>query len=389
MSMLSALVVLAIAFGGFAPFVQNPTEPAQLRLIPEWKFDGSVNDLVSISDIKANPRGLVAFTQPEDFKVQILTKSGSHLATVGRKGSGPREFRYPSIVGWLGDTLWVFDVPLQGVTLFSAEGKYLSNQAVRMPQSTAIQRSVIPSFSTVIPRAVHKNSDLTVIGMLSSSVRSTPHLIGSWVLDLTNNGVIKRRVAFVPTIDPGKRMIELGNGISIGIPFSWSTHTDVSNDGSRVVVVEADPRTKPAVLKVTIADVSVKPVTLQIPFRPVPIPKARLDSSLTRLSARHGLATNRSALERLRHAIPEHLPPVKKIFVGSDKRIWIELQGIRPEREWLILNQSGRPTGFVRVSPNISLMTANSEAVWGVERDEYDVPTVVRYRIDVSRPPAS
>jgi hypothetical protein len=46
-----------------------------------------------------------------------------------------------------------------------------------------------------------------------------------------------------------------------------------------------------------------------------------------------------------------------------------------------MLDASGRQTGTVSVPANVELRAADATHAWGVELDDNDVPSLVRYRI--------
>jgi hypothetical protein len=113
--------------------------------------------------------------------------------------------------------------------------------------------------------------------------------------------------------------------------------------------------------------------------------------------------------------IPRDKPPIDDLLVGLDGRIWVQISvpsetfepdslatvsnpfsgtrdkaplvRFRPkEKQWDVFEPDGRYLGRVVVARTISLWVARGNQVWGVIRDEDDVPTVVRMRIEPALP---
>lgn len=67
--------------------------------------------------------GLVIGNRGGTNDVRIFDARGRHVATLGRTGSGPGEFRRIELIGQSGDTAWLFDSGLQRVTSVSLSGE--------------------------------------------------------------------------------------------------------------------------------------------------------------------------------------------------------------------------------------------------------------------------
>jgi hypothetical protein len=78
--------------------------------------------------------------------------------------------------------------------------------------------------------------------------------------------------------------------------------------------------------------------------------------------------------------IPDYYPPVKAIVQGSDGSTWLHMQGPQTG-EWLVLGKDGTPLARASGPVELQAHAVDANHVWGVELNEYDVPSVVRYRI--------
>jgi hypothetical protein len=67
--------------------------------------------------------------------------------------------------------------------------------------------------------------------------------------------------------------------------------------------------------------------------------------------------------------------------VGRDGSIWLQRAVEADSASWLVLDPSGSPHAEVSLPAGFDLLEADRDHVWGQERDELDVPYLVRYRV--------
>ena len=114
--------------------------------------------------------------------------------------------------------------------------------------------------------------------------------------------------------------------------------------------------------------------------------------------------------------IPRQKPPIQDLLVGLDGRIWVQLsveseefdpgqsagdpsrpgrggRGAAPpirfrpkEKRWDVYEPDGRYLGRVLTPRTFSLYVARGSQLWGTIRDEDDLPTLVRMRIEPKLP---
>jgi hypothetical protein len=126
-------------------------------------------------------------------------------------------------------------------------------------------------------------------------------------------------------------------------------------------------------------------------YAPVPIPRSQVDSIVQRTAADfYGTVGEVSGITPARwedlvaEAIyaPPFFPPVDRLGIGMDGTVWVRLRQPDPERsDWLVLDLDGEPIARVELPAGFEWMTANRNTIWGTERDELDVPYIVRYRL--------
>jgi hypothetical protein len=126
-------------------------------------------------------------------------------------------------------------------------------------------------------------------------------------------------------------------------------------------------------------------------FTPEPIPRAVADSALAAVisrSAEMGARFNPEMSAMLNRAIRDRMkiPPVYAPFtsmiIADDGTAWIGLRSPAdaPSR-YMVLDAIGNVTGVAAVPPRVRPVTVTASQMWGVELDQNDVPSVVRYSI--------
>lgn len=139
------LCLLLLAFaGGCMPRPDGPpTLPdaaARRRTaaeITEIAATGPEAELTSVISLDADSRGWMYVANMFQQSVTVFAPDGKELRRIGRRGSGPGEFRAVKDVQVLpGDSLLVYDPQLARVTVFAADSSrpaYVVNLADRLP----------------------------------------------------------------------------------------------------------------------------------------------------------------------------------------------------------------------------------------------------------------
>lgn len=179
-------------------------------------------------------------------------------------------------------------------------------------------------------------------------------------------------------------------------PFTDSPLDAVAPDGSSLVVVRRNAATAPerTVFSIQRTDASGR-VTLSrnYSYRPLPLTSAAVDRALdehvrglgqTRIRTPEAAALRRQLREHLYR--PRFLPPVTALVLGRDGTIWLRREDLgRSMAWWHVLDARGRIIARAWVPANLDVRYADRTQFWAVERDENDVPTLVRFRIVQSR----
>lgn len=140
-------------------------------------------------------------------------------------------------------------------------------------------------------------------------------------------------------------------------------------------------------------------------LRPIPVPEAEREELTGILKARH--QEDGEAGERSPSDVPREKPFLRALAAGVDGRIWVRVSGVsiatgvgidssvtparRPRRwtenvAWDVFEEDGRYLGRVALPPRAQVHVMRGDRVWGVVRDDDDVPSIVRWRISTGRP---
>ncbi len=100
------------------------------------------------------------------------------------------------------------------------------------------------------------------------------------------------------------------------------------------------------------------------------------DRSLAKLSGRW-----RDAVEQAYSEFP-YLRPVSLLRIDSEGRYWVAREKVpgQPQR-WDVLSPHGDPLFSVDLAAGTILRLVRADRIWVEEKDEYDVPFIVRYQI--------
>ena len=355
----------------------------------DLRIDGYEADLVPIRWLGVGPDGTSAIFQDQLHGVRFFDSLGGDLGLVGGEGEGPGEFKNLMGQGWIGDTLWVGDFSLNRITLISTEPAFIRT----LPPFTGARpapedEARFPTISGFFPSALYSGDRLLVSASGGEVFEGRAYFL------VSRDGIVERMVLRVPQEDPERRIIvaEAG-GITTyhSVPFSPRQHHTVAPDGSRLGTLTTDISGPEAgTFRVSIYDALGGEIfSRAYPFQGVPIPDQAVDSAFQPRPARtRGPGSDRppptlprSVERELRSRVPPVYPPVYEILLGSDGRTWIRLYRGDGREEWLILDADGDPQGRVVIPVGIRVYVATASHVWGLESDEFDVESIVRYRV--------
>lgn len=373
--------------------------PNGLSDVDRWRAErdlrvGSVDDpdetLTYIRDLEVGPDGTIYTLHRQELLVRTFDSAGTFLGVIGGEGGGPGEFQSPLSMGWVADTLWVLDTDGYQFNQFSPEGEFLGS--FRVPFEVREDPNAASP-----PRAYGLLSDGTVHGepVAWSHLVATGQITERVPMLMTRDGRVTDTLPAVPfgnnqwaVYDPESP--DRG-GSYAQQPFAdgplWSF---VPGERATIRVDREAPRSADdASFSVTKLSFSGDTLfTRAFSSEPERVTQAEVDSVLDARAGPMGErgflgATEAQAREWAERTL--HRPPfkslVREMTVGRDGSIWLQRTVEADSASWLVLDASGAPSAEVTLPAGFDLLEADRGHVWGQERDDLDVPYLVRYQV--------
>jgi len=348
-----------------------------LTLLRETVIDGAVEDLVSVGWIAIADDGSVAVSQSQDGRVRFFSAEGTDLGAVGARGQGPGEFELMNGAGWVGDTLWIHDGRQSRISLFGPDRTFI--RTVPTPNLLAgatVGSSSVSALALLADgRILGRTADLHEEGTTSYVVLGAD--AARWE--------IMGEMAHVPSVSTAFRFSTTGMSGSLAVPYAMRRRDAIAPIGNRVAYLTAAVDGEAAgTFEVMVFTTGGDTVYQRgYPFDAVPIPAAVADSVIEAFASAPfaeqvpGLA----AMIRSDMEIPPLYGPIEDLRMERDGTLWIRLRDTGEGRPYLVLAPDGSLEGLAMFPTNASVYAADRDAVWTVELDEFDVPSVVRYRV--------
>lgn len=333
--------------------------------------------------IAVSEDGLVAFRQisGQFRQVYVYDTDGRRRTIVGGLGEGPGEFSNPHRLGWLADSLWVFTPGLEPF-----KTRHVPQALERLSRAQGVDSPAAFPVSAMYPRRLLGGDTI-----LAEVVAGRGALVPDSLLDhrilahLSRNGRVSRFARGGPregpdAVDPPHRTV-------------W----EASPNGSTLVWARAtltgEHRGTIKVSSVTAQGVQV--FSERFPFDPEPISGQLRDSiiEVRRAAWDHRIVPTLRAMGGEEPfpfeppAVPPVYPPLIRLVVDLDGRTWLELGSLeRPhERLYVVISPSGEELARLTLPEGTRVVEAKGDQIWTLERDEWDVESVVRSRL--VRPP--
>ncbi|WP_420463683.1 6-bladed beta-propeller [Candidatus Palauibacter sp.] len=356
-------------------------------LDPDWP-------LTKVGDVVIGHDGRLFVSQPQARAVYVLDETGRVTDTIGRQGEGPGEFMGLAALGLLGDTLFASDPDLGRVSFFSPDGDFIRSRQW---------------IADMEPRRVEDGSQLLLlpgppVALFSGgSALVRPNMM---LLPEPPGEEVRRTTLRIPLlkIDAESRVVDTlaweettsatvglrrrGSVFQIAAPFQRHPHTAIMPNGAGVVVARDLESGRASVSVNRIGPGADTLFSRNYTYRPIPVAEADLERSLGDLTVFppdvDGGPDGPDFMRPLREAglVPETLPPVTGLVAGQDGSIWLRREeGAADRIAWTVLEKNGEVRGTVSLPCGHRVVAALETVMVAVEEDEFDVPSVLRYRV--------
>ena len=333
-----------------------------------------VGDVIVMGD-----RLLVA--EPMEQRLRVYSLTGDFLGFIGHGGEGPGEFRRVDRMGLLDGRVWIHDSSSRRLQYFDAEGRFVSS--VRIMGHPILRGAM-------------------VWGLLADGCKlfkyraSADELVESppkpeAVLLLGTEGLPPDTVAMIVG---RSNLVQLSDGRESGwksystLPESYRSLLSVAPDGSGFAVVHRTGATsaEPHTFRVIRFDAQADTAWAhEVPYDPIRVPRVWRSRHVERdVRDNEGLGIPEG---RMRHAWEraygrlEFFPAVGDVQAGADGTTWLLLRTGVNSSQWEVLDESGRSVARVDPPPRGRIRWADTDSLWFVERNELDIPYLVRYVI--------
>lgn len=311
--------------------------------------------------------------------IRVFGHDGVYRRTIGREGQGPGEFASIWSMGIAGDSLWLIDVNLRRMTLFTPAGALISTIPFDpVPDNLGRGLLFLP-----YPDVLMREGDFLGLGRGSGSSLDGGEITANPLLRMTPGGRTADTLGWVSVRNDALIFRSARSRSFRTQPFTDSPLTAYAAASRRAYVIERWCATSDdaAVVKVTALDAKGDTAWVRaLPYTPVRLNRAKVDSVLAAFDRVEGARYGPDEIRRALYA-PVFRTPVTSVVADDRGALWIRWdEGTRPG-SYTVLGGDGRVTATANVPAGIRLRWVSDSTAWGEELDENDVPTLVRFRI--------
>jgi hypothetical protein len=377
MRILSRLIALAIAVSPWTAPAQTPprwTLTEELRITEDAGVEFS-----RLSRVVPAPGGGVLAVEMMPWSLHLFDARGRFVRTLGRVGSGPGEYQSVLGAGYLRDTLWVADSRLRRVTLFAPDGMVIQT-ILQAPQAVPPGRGMTAGAGTLLPGDRALGSVSTDSEMLASGqITHRPILL------TTRDGRILDTLGLTSVANSTLGIRFGTGGMYTSQPYGDAPLNAFATEAERVYVIDRAAATSARGATFGVTALNFKGDTVwkrRYPYTPVALARATVDSFVTRLMAPQGSRPGipESAIRERLYA-PAFRAAVSEAVAATDGSLWVRVSGTSESSQFLVIAPNGNLVGSVQVKRTVLVSAIDGDVVWMIDRDEDDVPVVVKARV--------
>ena len=385
MSGLKSFLGLLLLIGCSSPELDQPDVPSlDLREVSRiGTLDGVGSALSSVVGIAVTD-STVFVLESSPPRAAVFTRDGTWIQDLARAGDGPGELRRPSLIGVTDGGFWIGDPAGGRLEVFAQDGSHRASHRWDLAPDSLGARlfpTALLADGSILAGPGFLNLGAAGRGLVTHRAYRRVDESGEGIFELYREELIASDFMIAD--------LESGGSIIGAHPVRESPLVAVYPDGSGLVVVEraaAHAQTEASFqIKVFSTDGSLE-TDLSIPYEPVSS-TGWLDRHLrereTDMMERSG-SVNRDIIAALRGALVDRpfYPPVTRLGAGVDGSIWVRREEVSADSVfWEVFRRDGELVGKLRTSASLSLHLASLEEVWGVERNELDVPFVIHFEV--------
>lgn len=333
---------------------------------PETLF-GNVQDALRLGD------GRIAVLDRRRYQLLVFRPDGSALRTIGRRGRGPGEFRFPTRL-----------LRARGDSIAVADGADVEVFPLGPGDPRPVRLTAAEAGHSIQAIGALANGDfLTLSHQSVTEPRVGRHLLyatlGAVAPDGTPRRTLGRHVSGVSSYRAGG-----ADGPMETMTLFWADPAGATLPDGYVWCLSTEFECH--VWSGTSGHIRT--------IRSTMVPRAVTDADLDALTASwlHGLRT-RADSARTREFIRaadrmERIPVLSTLRTDARGRVWMRAyvpEGTEGPVRWLVFDATGRVRGTLGTPQGLEVFDIGDDYILGAERDADDVQHVVMYRYSVAR----
>jgi hypothetical protein len=220
------------------------------------------------------------------------------------------------------------------------------------------------------------------------AVNPSANVIPAALIQVRSDGAPSRIIA----TSPSKRSAACGDRgdgelATRAAPFCAQPLGAIAEDGSRIAFAIQENATQASSSYHVIAlDGRGDTVFARAyPYSTIPVSRHTADSvraNVSPVALKQSPVPSRGAAGNTVVHIPTTYPPLRRIIVGSDRTIWLEMWTAAAVHHWVELDPMGNPDAVVDLPLEVRVEAAAESRIWCIQRDPVRRSTdIIRYRL--------
>ncbi len=315
-------------------------------------------------------------------RARLFSPEGEFQQWIGGLGDGPEEYRNTAAMGLTeGDSIWIWDGGRRRVLLFTPSGAFVRGFTVAAPEEgLSLRRGTLLQDGRLVLETSRLGAGLSTF--------------------MEGDGFQDELGAFLTGRDGGGAT---SIARAVGQRFRLESPGQTSGGPAPILIVPQEPLFHPLPRFTTapdrvflldpgpfeIRELSPEGELLRI-FR-VDHPRTPITADMRRLH--HELRVERMGEEQARamaqrsgpQAFADSLPHFHTQLVAADGALWVSehlgMQEVGIPSRWWRFDEDGALEGYLDLPEGLRLLHVGPDEVLGVERDDFDVPYLVGYRL--------
>jgi hypothetical protein len=312
-------------------------------------------------------------------EVRVFGPDGAYRQTLGGPGGGPEELsRQATGVFVVGQEVWVADVGNARITRFGLDGTTPSAIPLDLTKGVPMRWDELAG-----DRVVAQLRSMAAMGMAGEGEAPQGDAVVT-MGEATSDTLAMLSEGTTFTVQGGAARFRF---------FDPEPLWDTGADGTLLIAQNSEYR-------IEVRDAAgVLQRIVKKSFVPKPVTDAEKQAMLDairRMMVEQSGAPPATIDQLLQNAsFADHYPALAQVLTGPDGTVWVQhvrgaaemaasgevdLQDLG-SGEWDVFDAEGHFLGVISLPERFQPMRIDDESFWGVQRDELDVPSVVRYRL--------